>query len=136
MYKMISDSINILDGFIINIGVTFNFTTLPDNNSDLVLLNISKKVEEFFNIDAWELNQPIDIEKLKMEMMKADGVSTISDINITNKYDSSLGYSPIRYDTNVNGSNYDKSKNIIYPPADVGIFELKYPEQDIEGKNV
>lgn len=135
-YKMVSDSINILDAFVINIGVTFNFTPQPDNNSDLVLLKISERVESFFDVDNWELNQPIDIESLKMEMMKAEGVSSVSDINITNKYDQSLGYSPIKYDCEVGGSNYDRSRNILYPPKDVGVFELKFPEQDIEGKNV
>lgn len=135
-FKMVSDSINILDAFIINIGIKFNFTPQFNNNSDLVLLKISERVEDFFNIDNWELNQPIDIEQLKMEMMKAEGVSSISDINIINKYDQSLGYSPIKYDCTVGGSNYDRSRGILLPPADVGIFELKYPEKDIEGRNV
>lgn len=135
-FRMISDTINILDGYIINIGVDFDFISEKSYNADEVLFNISEKVEEFFNVNRWELNQPIVLEELRRKMFEAEGALSITNVDFTCKFDTEQGYSGVYYDVSVNGSNFDSQRGILYPPADIGIFELKYPPQDIRGKHV
>lgn len=133
-FKIASDRINIFDPYIINIGIKFSFLSKKGFDKDQVLLNISKKVEEYFNRDKIELNQPILLGDLIQYMDSAEGVIMVSDVQIINKYDSNEGYSPVIFDTSVNGENFDTKKKILYPPLDIGIFELKKPLVDIIGK--
>lgn len=134
-FKMISDVIVLKNPFIINIGVDFTFISKYGYNKNEVLLNVSKKVEEFFNVDNLEINQGLNIELLKQKMYEADGVQYISEIQLHNKYDNEEGYSGIEYDVTINGVNYDSKVGVLYPPKDVGIFELKYPNKDIRGRH-
>ena len=50
---------------------------------------------------------------------------------IRNIYDSDNGYSGNVYDI-----NYATKDGTIYPSLDPSIFELKYPDIDIEGRSI
>jgi hypothetical protein len=130
-YKMINDSIGIRDAFIINIGIDFEIITLPGSNSDEVLLKCITALRDIFNIDRWQINQPILLRTLFVTLDAIQGVQTVKAINIVNKTDSTLGYSNYSYDISAATAN-----NVIYPSLDPMIFELKYPNTDIQGKVV
>jgi hypothetical protein len=130
-YKMINDSIGIRDAFIINIGIDFEIITLPGANSDEVLLKCITALKDLFNIDKWQINQPILLRTLFVTLDAIQGVQTVKSINIVNKTDSTLGYSNFAYDISAATAN-----NVIYPSLDPMIFELKYPNTDIQGKVV
>jgi hypothetical protein len=130
-YKMINDSIGIRDAFIINIGVDFEIITLPGANSDEVLLKCIIALRDIFDIDKWQINQPILLRTLFVTLDAIQGVQTVKAINIVNKTDSNLGYSNYSYDLSAATAN-----NVIYPSLDPMIFELKYPNTDIQGKVV
>lgn len=135
-FRMVTDTLNILNPFIINIGIDFDYIAQREYNHNEVFLNISKKIEQYFNIDNWEINQPIILEDLRYAMYEAEGVLAIPRINFVNKVFVEDGYSGIAYDVDINGTNFDNIKGVLYPPADVGIFELKYPKLDIKGRHV
>jgi hypothetical protein len=128
-YRMITDAINIKDGYIVNIGIEFNIITLPGSNSNEVLLRCIAKLKDIFDINKWQLNQPIIISKLYAELDNIEGVQTVSDILITNLAGSDIGYSNNRYDINKATKN-----GVIFPSLDPCIFEVKYPNKDIKGK--
>jgi hypothetical protein len=130
-YKMINDSIGIRDAFIINIGIDFEIITLPGSNSDEVLLKCIVALRDMFNIDKWQINQPILLRSLFVTLDAIEGVQTVKAINVVNKTDSTLGYSNYAYDISAATAN-----NVIYPSLDPMIFELKYPNTDIQGKVV
>jgi hypothetical protein len=130
-YRMMNDSIKIKDAFIINIGVDFEINVLPNYNSNLVIANCISKLKEYFNIDNWQINEPILLRDLYIMLDNVDGVQTIKTINIINKYGSLLGYSNYSYD--IPGATVN---NVIYPSLDPMIFELKYPDSDIKGRVV
>jgi hypothetical protein len=130
-YKMINDSIGIRDAFIINIGIDFEIITLPGSNSDEVLLKCITALRDMFNIDKWQINQPILLRTLFVTLDAIQGVQTVKAINVVNKTDSTLGYSNYSYDISSATAN-----NVIYPSLDPMIFELKYPNTDIQGKVV
>jgi len=130
-YRVINDSIKIKDAFVINIGVDFEIIVLPQYNNNLVLANCITSLQDYFNIDKWQINEPILLKDLYILLDKIDGVQTVKNISIINKAGEILGYSQYSYD--INGATIN---NVIYPSLDPMIFELKYLNNDIKGKVV
>ena len=130
-YRMINDSINIKDGFIVNIGVNFDIIILPNYNSNDVLTRCITALQTYFAIDNWQINQPIVLRELYILLDKIEGVQTVKSINISNKVGVNLGYSQWAYD--ISGAT---KNNVIYPSLDPMIFEVKFPTTDIQGRVV
>ena len=130
-YRMINDTVNIKNGFIINIGVNFDIIVLPNFNSNEVIAACIVALQTFFNIDNWQINQPIILRDLYNVLDRIQGVQTVKNIEIVNKAGVSLGYSQYGYD--IQGATVN---NIIYPSIDPSIFEVKYPNSDIIGRVV
>ena len=128
-YKMIGDSINIKSAFYVNIAIDFEIISLPNFNSNEVLKNCIVALQSYFNIDRWQVNQPIILRGLFAELDKVQGVQTVKYINFTNKTGGS--YSNYKYD--IPGATID---SVIYPSIDPMIFEVKFPDSDITGKIV
>lgn len=131
-YKITTDAVNIKDAYYINIGLNFDVVVLPSYNNREVLAQCIEKFKEYFNIDKWQINQPIVLSELyNLVLCSVKGVQSISKIEITNKSGVSAGYSPYAYD--IKGAT---KNNIIYPSLDPSIFELRYPDNDIYGRAV
>ena len=129
-YRMMTDAINIMDAFIINIGVTFQIVVLPKYNKNQVKLNAIQAVQQFFTIDQWQINQPIMIGDLITVIAQVQGVqSVIGKPQITNNWQTSLGYSGNMYDIASATMN-----DVVYPSLDPSIFEVKFPDIDIQGQ--
>jgi phage-related baseplate assembly protein len=128
---MIGDSLRIKDAFIINIAVEFEIITLPNYNSNTTLLKCITALQNYFNIDNWQINQPILLRDIYVLLDRIEGVQTVKVVNIINKAGESLGYSQYAYD--IPGATLN---NIVYPSLDTSIFEVKYPNTDISGKVV
>ena len=130
-YRMVNDSVNIKDAFIINIGVNFDIITLPEYNSNEVLFDCIELLKDYFATDKWQINQPIILRNIFVLLDGVEGVQTVSNIEITNLVGETIGYSPYAY--NIIGATQG---NVIYPSLDPSIFEVKYPNQDIQGRVV
>jgi hypothetical protein len=130
-YRVINDSIKIKDAFIINIGVEFDLIVLPEYNNNEVIFNCIKKLQDYFDINKWQINEPIMLRDLYILLDKVDGVQTVKKITIPNKVGTNLGYSTYAYD--IAGATQN---NVIYPSLDPMIFEVKYPNTDIVGRVV
>jgi len=130
-YRMVNDSVNIKDGFIINIGVNFDIIVLPEYNSNQVLADCIVALKDYFAIDKWQINQPIILRNIYILLDKITGVQTVKSVNITNLAGVNIGYSPYAYDINA-----ATVSNVVYPSLDPSIFEVKYPNQDIQGRVV
>lgn len=136
-HRMLTDAVNIKDAHIVNIGINFEIIVLPEYNSNEVLLRAIDRMKEYFNIDNWRINEPINLSNVYVELDKVEGVQTVvrpgkdgkGGLQIFNKFNGS--YSPNKY------SLLTATKNgIIYPPKDPSIFEVKYPNSDIRGQVV
>ena len=130
-YKMIGDSITIKDAYIVNIAVDFEIITLPNYNNNEVIRNCLTTLIDFFNIDKWQINQPIILRNINVLLDQVTGVQTVKQVIITNKAGVSEGYSQYGYD--VEGAT---QSGVIYPSIDPSIFEVKYPNRDISGRVV
>jgi hypothetical protein len=130
-YRMITDAVNIKDGFIINIGVDFDIIVRPNYNNKLVLNSCLLSLQSFFNIDRWQINQPIILSDIYSLLDQIEGVQTVQKVNIVNKSGTNSGYSQFSYD--IKGATIN---NIIYPSLDPSVFEVKNLTTDIQGRVV
>ena len=130
-YRMITDAINIKDAFIINIGVNFEIIVRPNYNNKLILNNCLTSLQNYFNIDKWQINQPIILPEIYSLLDQIEGVQTVQKVEIINKAGINVNYSPYSYD--IKGATIN---NIIYPSLDPSIFEVKFPTNDIQGRCV
>ena len=130
-YRILTDGINIRNGFPINIGIDFEIVVLPSFNGKEVLAQTIDMMKKYFDIDKWQFNQPIMIGDLVAKMSVVEGVQAVSKINIKNNASIDSGYSGNAYDIDLATIN-----NVVYPSQDPCIFEVKYPDKDIRGKIV
>jgi hypothetical protein len=130
-YRMLTDAINIKDAYIINIGIDFEISVLSNYNSNEVLLNCISKLREYFNVDRWQINQPITKSDITNLIANVKGVQSVVGSRFSNLYETDLNYSGNIYDLQTATKN-----GIIYPSLDPSIFEVKFPNQDIKGRVV
>ena len=130
-YRMLTDAINIKDAFIINIGVSFEISVLSNYNSNETLLKCINELKVYFNIDRWQINQPIIKSEIVNLLGNVKGVQSVINVKFNNLYKTTSNYSGNIYDLDSATRN-----GVIYPSLDPSIFELKFPNQDIIGRVV
>ena len=130
-YRMINDSIKIKDAFIINIEVTFDIIVLPNYNNNKTITDCITSLTSFFDIDKWQINQPILLSDLFILLDKVEGVQTVKNVTVNNLVGEALGYSDYAYD--IAGATINQ---VVYPSIDPMIFEVKNPNTDIKGRVV
>lgn len=130
-YRMLTDVIYLKPAYIINIGVSFDIVLRPDYTSRDVIARALTDVKAYFARDNWQVNQPIILAELYTLIDKVQGVQTVQKVEITNLSGEINGYS--RYSYDIPGATLN---GIIYPSLDPSIFEVKYPDLDIQGRVV
>jgi hypothetical protein len=130
-YRMLTDAVNIKDAYIINIGVNFEISVLPNYNSNEILLKCIDAVKSYFDIDKWQINQVIIKSDILNIIGNTQGVQSVVGVTFSNLYNTALGYSGNTYDLNTATKN-----GVIYPSLDPSIFEVKFPTSDISGRVV
>ncbi len=135
-YKMITDQINIIDAFVVNIGISFKISVFKNYNVNDVLAQSIDAVKQFFSVDRWDINQPIILNDLRLQIASVEGVQSVIELNVNNKYAFKDGgdYENYRYD--IEGNALDVEAGIVYPSLDPMIFEVRFPDTDIIGQAV
>ena len=127
-HRTLTDAINIKNAFIVNIALNFKITTFQNYNNNGVLLQCISELQRYFNINSWQINQPIIVSDVSNLIGGVSGVQTVEEIEVVNKVGESQGYSKYSYDLGAARRN-----GVIYPSMDPAIFEVKYPNTDIKG---
>lgn len=132
-YRMLTDTVRIMDAFVINIGVNFRVVVFKGFNMNEVLARCIDAIEHFFNIDKWQISQPIIINDLYMELASIEGVQSVLNVEVFNRYQYKDGsdYNDYLYDI-----NSATSDGVIYPSLDPSIWEIRYPDRDIIGSAI
>jgi hypothetical protein len=128
-YRMVTDAINIKDAFYINIGINFDITVLSGYSNKDVLTNCISSLQSHFNIDNWQINQPITLSDIQSKLLQVRGVQSVVKLEVINKQGGD--YSQYGYDI----AGATKNGNI-YPSLDPAIFEVRFPNTDIQGRVV
>jgi len=128
-YRMLTDGVNIIDGFVINIGVDFEIRTYGGYNKREVLTRVITELKEYFDIDNWTFNMAINISEIEILIAGIEGVQSVPKCEIVNKC---LG----NYSTHSYNIQEATKGKMVYPSLDPSVFELKFPNKDIKGRVV
>ena len=128
-YRMITDGINLMNGFIVNIGVDFEIIVYSNFNKREVVTNCLTILQDYFNIDNWTFNKPINISEIELILANVEGVMSVPSVKISNLCGGDGNYSTNRY--NIEQATQGK---IVYPSLDPCVFEVKFPNKDIKGR--
>lgn len=125
-YKMINDTIDILDARIINIKI--NFVAVVDYNQDKTeaLAVAISKIEEMLE-EKLDIGQPIYISKIYDELNNLDEIVDVTDVSITNESGGLYSDQTLNIDEYISADG-----RILYAPENV-VYELKYSDLDIIG---
>ena len=130
-YRMLTDSVAIKPAYIINIGCNFDLVIRPNYTSQDVVARCILALQDFFNVDNWQINEPIILGDIYSLLDTVEGVQTVKTVSIVNKTGAANGYSKYAYDISAATLN-----GVIYPSLDPSIFEVKYLNTDIQGRVV
>jgi hypothetical protein len=126
-YRMINDTVDILDPFIINFGI--NFIIKPQKNVDKfkVLDECVVALANRFSTPLF-IGEPLSKSNIFNVLNEVSGVNDVVKVQIINK--TSANYSNVFFDIEDNTS---PDGDYILTPANA-IMEMKFPEVDIKGK--
>jgi len=139
-YRMINDFVEINDGKFVNLEVQVDLFTDKTYNASEVKLNAILKIQEFFNIDNWQMNQHIYVSQLTDILREVPGVINVVDIRFynleTGPYSSTLCSQAIGdrtedVDLGVYKTQIVYIDNTIYSTP-LSMFEVRFPEKDIK----
>ena len=130
-YRMLTDTILLKPAYIINIQVGFDIIIRPNFTSREVIAACLITLKTYFARENWQINQPIIMSEIYTLLDQIAGVQTVQKINIRNIAGTTSGYSQYSYD--IPGASLN---GVIYPSLDPSIFEVKYPDTDIQGRVV
>lgn len=126
-YTMATDSLNILDAFVVNIGVLYDIVTRPGYSSRDVLDRCNRQLISYFDTSNWNIGQSVSTSSIYTLLDKVEGVQTVQNIRFENK----VGGTYSEYEYDMLGATKD---GVLYPSYDPMIFEVKFPQIDIKGR--
>lgn len=126
-YRMVNDTVDILDPYIINLGIEFVIKLKPGHNRVDVLSNATQKIREMIS-DGFFIGESLYVSDIYTKLKEMDSVLDVPSVKINNK--SGGQYSPTTFVVN---KNMSPDGTQLLCPAN-GIFEIKFPEVDIRGK--
>lgn len=133
-YRMISDSIEILDVKVLNLQLYFEVYADPIMNKTLVIQSCIDVLKKYFDIKNWNIDQPINISEVSTVIGSVLGVSAVSSINFK-------GVSGTVNNNSYSKESFDVSAHmrngfITTPSIGGSMFEIKYPDYDLIGAAV
>ena len=152
-YRILTDEVNILPGYIINFGVVFSVIAHNFANKQEVKLRCIEKIKEYFNIDKMQFKQSIYVSNIEYELMNLEGVRAVNYVTITQGVDynnNEVTFSPSLYYYHYSGGNWVSTggtagygykfnfenalnQDVIRPSVTPAVFELKNPNENIRG---
>jgi hypothetical protein len=126
-YRMVTDGINILDGYVINIGVEADVTPVRSSTRREVKVAVIEMLEEKLSPKNRDFNQPIVKGELISELNTLDSVQNVRNLGFENKINTDEGYAGNEYDL-----KFAERQGVIYPSKDPSVFTVRFPNKDIK----
>lgn len=129
-FRTINDYVEVKDGKILNLAIDVN--AYVENISDNTMSNnVIRTVQDFFDINNYEMNSDIQLTSLNNSISEVNGVINVIDIKVYNKvggqYSNNVTSQEIQ---DINTGEIRLINNTLYSLKD-SMFEIKYPEKDI-----
>ena len=126
-YRMLSDTIDIVDAYIINFGIDFVVRAKTTVDKYNLLSECVSRLQSKFSTHYF-IGEHISIAQIYAELSNVKGVLDVLNVKITNK--TGGNYSAVQF--NINDNTSPDGASIIIPKN--AIAELKFPTVDIKGK--
>ena len=137
-YRLIGDSLNIIDTPIYNFSIYLKIKISPNYDSSSVISQVVSKIFQNMRFETLQIGEGININDIISLTLSCPGVvtvvsnyKTIIRSRTNNDITQQQGFLNINYSSNRFSSRESYLDGIVYPPKG-GIFELKYPSLDIE----
>jgi len=128
-YRMINDTVDILDAYIINLGI--EFVMKPASGADKYsLLDAAMSALSSHFSTKFYIGEALLISDIYTALNGVTGILDVSNVKITNK--TGATYASTEFDID---SNISPDGSYLIAPANT-VFEIKYPSVDIIGKIV
>lgn len=128
-YKVLTDTVDILDTKIINLGINFTIFVDPRADKQETLDQVKKQLEYVYGFKS-EIGESFSILDVYREIRKFKNVLDVKDVKIRNII--GPGYSNIPFNIQ---QNLSSDGNLIQIPTNA-IYEIKYPATDIIGNAI
>ena len=125
-YRMINDTIDILDGRVVNIGIEFELISKLESNSTDVLNKAISTLQEYYS-NKLLMGTPFYISEIYQILNDLTEVVDTKNVKIVNKF--GTGYSDSSYDIE---SSISADGRFVFVPEDT-VLEIRYPNVDIIG---
>lgn len=128
-FRLIADGLDIVDASIINIQVNYTVGLNQNAVKNTTLQSINQKLKSYFDINNFQIDQPIVLTDVSNIIINDPGVLTLIDLTINNVGGvvNGVAYSDVIFNVPQN------TKNGLVIPTPGGIFEVRYPGTDIIG---
>ena len=128
-FRLVSDAIDVLDARICNLRIVYEVYLDKMVNKQMTLLNINSRIADAFQLKYFQIDQPLIIDDVINVILNSEGVISLTDLVIDHR----TGVIDGREYSDDSFPFESRTKHgIIRPPAGY-IFELKFPEHDIQG---
>jgi len=126
-YRMINDTVDILDPFILNFGI--EFVVRPQTSSDkfIVLDNCIEALQEHYK-QPFFIGEPLYISDIYKVLKDVVGVLDVLKVKVFSNSGGQYSTSSLDFDENISSDG-----SYLAVPNNA-ILELKFPEIDIVGK--
>ena len=126
-YKIVNDTIDILDATIVNFGI--NYVAVIDTNANRfnVLSKANEAITKHINNNQYDIGEPIIVTDFYKVLQKVKGIVDVVDLEIVGRTGTSYSQADYDFDDKltVDGRRILADQNTI--------FELKFPNLDIKG---
>ena len=126
-YRMINDTVDILDPFIINLGIQFSIKATPGADKYAALDRCVEALREHYETKLF-IGEPLYISDVYSSLKNVEGVMDVVKVNFVSK--TGTNYSSATIDVN---KNLSPDGDYLIIPANA-VAEIKFPETDIKGK--
>jgi len=126
-YKMINDTIDILDAKIVNFGIKYTAKGMPDVNQFLVLDEANKAIRQFYENRFFEIGEPVLVTDIFGVLKNVGSILDVTNVELFIKTGENYADAPFSVEQFLNADG-----TMLVPPSDC-IFELKFPTSDILG---
>ena len=137
-YRLIGDSLNIIDVPVYNFSIFIKVKISKSYNSNTVIQQAVSKIYQNMRFEALQIGEGININDIVSILLSVPGIITIISnykTIIRSKTNDDItqiqSFLNVEYNSNKFSSRESYVDGIVYPPRG-GIFELKYPSSDIE----
>ena len=162
-FRILSDKIRLIDGYIINFGVLFDVLAYPNYDKNIIKAKCIEKIKKHYDIKTMQFKEILYTTEIQSLLTQVEGVKAVNDVIFTQDRDFSLPESsPQAFDNllysktinidgetiNINdrgyGNLYDfeqffnienapQGRGVVLPSVDPSVFEIKNMDTDIKG---